>query len=84
MYFGTNDGNSVCQFFDNPELASNIISMNEELIHRFGKYCSETADLYVQKYEWYYMPQSVHKLLIYGAQIIKEDVLPIGMMSEEA
>lgn len=101
--FGTtNDGNSARRFFDNPELVSNIIGVNEELIRRFGvilkiiasgysinikefeKYCSETADLYVQKYEWYYMPQSVHKLLIHGAQIIKEAVLPVGMMAEEA
>lgn len=30
------------------------------------------------------MPQSVHKILIHGADIIEKVSLPIGMMSEEA
>ena len=30
------------------------------------------------------MPQSIHKVLIYGVRLIKETVLPVGMMSEEA
>lgn len=29
-------------------------------IGEFEKYCSETAELYVKKYKWYYMPQSIH------------------------
>lgn len=31
-----------------------------------------------------YMPSSVHKILIHGAEIINNVSLPIGMMSEEA
>lgn len=30
------------------------------------------------------MPSSIHKILIHGAEIINNVVLPIGMMSEEA
>ena len=30
------------------------------------------------------MPQSLHKILIHGWQVVDEMVLPIGMMSEEA
>ena len=47
-------------------------------------YCSETAQLFIQLYPWYYMPQSLHKILIHEWQFVNEMVLPIGMMSEEA
>ncbi|XP_043462104.1 uncharacterized protein LOC122498448 [Leptopilina heterotoma] len=43
-------------------------------IDAFEKYCSKTAELYVKKYKWYHMPQSIHKLLIHGPRIIKEAV----------
>lgn len=52
-------------------------------ITEFNTYCLDTANIYVQKYNWYYMPQSVHKLLIHGGDIISEALLPIGMLSEE-
>lgn len=32
----------------------------------FKKYCAETAELYIQRYKWFYMPQTVHKILIHG------------------
>ncbi|EFN77836.1 hypothetical protein EAI_11743, partial [Harpegnathos saltator] len=35
----------------------------------FGTYCYETAQLYVRLYSWYFMPASVHKLLVHGASI---------------
>ena len=47
-------------------------------------YCLETAQLFIQLYPWYYMPQSLHKILIHGWQVVDEMVLPIGMVSEEA
>ncbi len=53
-------------------------------IEKFGTYTHETARLYVAKYEWYYMPASVHKILIHGARIIESAILPIGQLSEEA
>lgn len=50
----------------------------------FGTYCKETATLYIKMYPWYYMPPTIHKLLIHGSSIVKETILPIGLLSEEA
>jgi hypothetical protein len=35
-------------------------------------------------YDWYYMPATIHKLLVHGSHIIKNAPLPIGQLSEEA
>lgn len=51
---------------------------------KFDKYTSETAKLYVELYDWYYMPASVHKILVHGKSIIKSFLIPIGDLSEEA
>ena len=50
----------------------------------YGAYAYKTAKLYVVKFGWYYMPVSVHKILLHGAVIISNFVLPIGQLSEEA
>ncbi|XP_071580634.1 uncharacterized protein [Temnothorax nylanderi] len=50
----------------------------------FKQYTLETARQFVQLYSWYYMPTSVHKLLIHGTEIIASSLLPIGQMSEDA
>lgn len=50
----------------------------------FDKYCLETAERYIHMYNWYYMPTSVHKILIHGADVIHNAILPIGELSEEA
>ena len=51
----------------------------------FGSYTVETARIYVTNYGWYYMPSSVHKILLHGENIIKHfAVLPIGQLSEDA
>ncbi|KAG8232539.1 hypothetical protein J437_LFUL012889 [Ladona fulva] len=52
-------------------------------ITAFEHFATETAKWYVQEYPWY-MPQSVHKILIHGSLIIKEAIIPIGQLSEEA
>lgn len=51
---------------------------------RFQDYALQTARDYVKLYPWYYMPTSMHKILIHGAAIIKSAILPIGQMSEDA
>ena len=51
---------------------------------KFGQYALETALLYVELYNWYDMPPSVHKLLVHGADIMRSLPLPVGMLSEEA
>lgn len=40
--------------------------------------------MYVNLYGWYYMPASVHKILIHGKSIIESFLIPIGDLSEEA
>ena len=51
---------------------------------KFEKYGLSTARRFVELYPWYYMPTSMHKILIHGSQIIESSLLPIRQMSEEA
>lgn len=51
---------------------------------KFKDYCVNTARLFVALYPWYYMPTSIHKVLIHGAEIVKYALLPIGQLSEDA
>lgn len=44
----------------------------------------ETFEIYLKNYEWYYMPVTVHKILVHGVEIIQNFSLPIGMLSEDA
>jgi hypothetical protein len=53
-------------------------------IEAFQMYLDDTAKLYVQLYPWYYMPSSIHRVLVHGPEIVQSAVLPIGMLSEEA
>ncbi|KAL4088601.1 hypothetical protein QTP88_015577 [Uroleucon formosanum] len=50
----------------------------------FEEYCLITAKMFVSLYPWYYMPASVHKVLLHGAAVIRFAPLPIGKLSEEA
>ncbi|KAL4721517.1 hypothetical protein ACJJTC_007665 [Scirpophaga incertulas] len=53
--------------------------------HNQQDYARLTAEIYVELYGWYYMPASVHKLLLHGAEIIRHfNITPIGKLSEEA
>jgi hypothetical protein len=36
-------------------------------VDAFENYGIETARLFVKLYPWYYMPSSVHKILLHGA-----------------
>lgn len=51
---------------------------------KFTDFAFQTAELYVSLYPWYYMPASVHKLLLHGGDIIKHAIVPIGQLSEDA
>ena len=50
----------------------------------FNEYSLNTARMFISTYPWFYMPATVHKILIHGAVIISEACLPIGQLSEEA
>lgn len=53
-------------------------------INAFANYVEDTRQLYINSYPWYYMPTSVHKILVHGPEIINSCILPIGQMSEKA
>lgn len=53
-------------------------------LENFKVYTLETAKAYISLYNWYYMPASVHKLLFHSTDIIKNALVPIGQLSEEA
>lgn len=63
-----------------------VISCGEHVdVEKFREYCATTARRYVDHYAWYYMPSSVHKLLLHGPDIIEHNkFIPIGKLSEEA
>lgn len=52
---------------------------------KFHEYAQATMQLYLDLYSWYYMPSSIHKVLMHGAAIIESfGLIPIGQLSEEA
>lgn len=53
-------------------------------IEKFSFLAKETKTLYLSLYSWYYMPVTVHKILVHSVDIIKSVLLPIGQLSEEA
>ena len=53
-------------------------------VDKFHSYTLETAIRFVALYPWYNIPISVHKVLIHGSDVIKQSILPIGQLGEEA
>lgn len=53
-------------------------------LEMFKQYTLKTAHLFVEKYPWYCMSPTIHKVLIHGPSIIEKAILPIGQLSEEA
>lgn len=51
---------------------------------KFQEFALETARQLVAEYPWYYMPASVHKVLLHGVNVIDHALLSIGELSEEA
>ena len=45
---------------------------------------NRTLELHVKNYSWFYLPVTIHKILIHAADIVNGIALPIGHMSEEA
>lgn len=75
------DENIIHRFYIILQAISSGHIINQE---RFKEYTLETAHQFIQFYPWYYMPTSVHKLLIHGTEIIASSLLSIGQMSEDA
>lgn len=43
-----------------------------------------TQQSYIEEYGWHPMTPTMHKILLHGADIIENAILPIGQLSEEA
>ena len=61
-----------------------LTSTNVINIEKFKAYSRETATRLITLYHWYYLPASIHKVLMHGAAIINYFGIPIGQLSEEA
>lgn len=62
-----------------------VISCGFEInVRKFRNYTEDTARKFVDLYPWYFMPTTVHKILIHGHKFVDSLLLPIGQMSEEA
>ena len=73
------------KLIENFSIILRVIASGKKIyLPKFKEILRETKDLYIQLYGWYYMPSSVHKLLIHGIDIISNFDLPIGQLSEEA
>lgn len=46
----------------------------------FDAYALDTAKLFVNLYPWYYIPSSVHKILIHGADVLRFAIVHIGKL----
>lgn len=51
---------------------------------KFQLYAEETRKLYLELYSWYYIPPSIHKILVHSKKIIETCILPLGQLAEEA
>ena len=62
-----------------------LYSSEEEIdVTKLKIFSMETAELYVSLYKKYHMPQSVHKMLLHGADVVERKEVPVGLLSEEA
>ncbi|GFW05308.1 uncharacterized protein TNCV_3358271 [Trichonephila clavipes] len=52
-------------------------------VQKFKEFYLFIAELFSALCTWYYMPQSLHKVLIQGGILVNDSILPIRQMSEE-
>lgn len=61
-----------------------VISSGYEVeVEPFREYLLETYQMFIDKYPWFYVPSSLHRILMHGADIIAKSPVPIGTLSEE-
>jgi len=51
---------------------------------KFGEYALDTARKLISLYPRYYLPPSVHKILVHAPDVTNYALVPIGELSEEA
>jgi len=73
------------ELIDRFRIILQIITCSQKIdTTKYKAFAWETAQRFVFKYEWFYMPVTVHKVLLHGKEIMDAAVLPIGLLSEEA
>jgi len=53
-------------------------------VNKFGEFALDTAKELIKLYPWFYLPPSLHKVLVHAPDVISYALLPIGELSEEA
>lgn len=62
-----------------------VLASNHEINPiKFHEYSIKTARLYLEHYSWRNMSPTLHKILVHGKEIIENNLLPLGELSEEA
>jgi hypothetical protein len=62
-----------------------VISSGHKInTEKYSKYGTDTAEMYVRLYPWHPMTPPMHKILIHGAIVIENALLPIGHISEDS
>lgn len=75
------DMNLIQRFCIILETIASGFEINLQVFELFAK---DTGALYIRLYPWYFMPVTVHKILVHSPDIIRSCILPIGQLSEEA
>jgi hypothetical protein len=61
-----------------------IVSSSHAInLEAFDHYAKERTTFLVKQYPWYYLPVSVHKVVMHGVQVATAASLPIGQLLEE-
>ncbi|XP_036322559.1 uncharacterized protein LOC118736614 [Rhagoletis pomonella] len=53
-------------------------------VELFFCFCKRTFDIYMEKYDWYAMSATLHKILVHSAQIMQSSSVPLGCLGENA
>jgi len=61
-----------------------LVSGHDIHPEKFQQFCHLFLQKYISEYGWCFIPVTVHKILIHGAEIIQNTPLAIGKTSEEA
>lgn len=62
-----------------------VISSGYDIdIEKYDEYAIATARRFVEKYPYANMSPTVHKFLIHGSELIRNALVPLGQLSEEA
>ena len=53
-------------------------------LEKIDKYCNDTYEKLLEKFDWFKVPASIHKVLAHAGEIIINSPVPLGLMGGEA